>query len=255
MNNSILNSVALFSLIAVPAYLISSIPFGLVLTKIFLKKDVREIGSGNIGATNVLRTGSKTLALFTVILDALKPILSVFISILVGCFILYLIDNTNDKFSLEAFSFILVISLMEAKFISIIVLSSVIGHIFPIYLKFKGGKGVATAFGSLFLITKWIGPNIPILPLTALAIWLTIAFIFKKSSLAALISLVLTLIAIPFMQRFDEFWILYTYIFTTGLIIYRHKDNIKRLLNGTESNINLKKSDNKKSSSKKANKK
>lgn len=218
-------------------YLISSIPFGLILTKLFLKKDIREIGSGNIGATNVLRTGSKTLALFTLILDVFKPV--VFPLIL----FLYVMEAEWGAFMFMA----LLVSMSP-----FIVLSSVLGHMFPVYLKFKGGKGVATAFGGLFLITKWMDLffiSIPVLPIVAFIVWLFIAVLFKKSSLAALTSGVVVLFLIPFYSwgAFDQsnnlISVIYISVYTVIyiLILYKHRDNIKRLLNKTEPNISFKK--------------
>ena len=213
-------------------YLISSIPFGLILTKLFLKKDIRQIGSGNIGATNVLRTGSKSLALFTLILDVFKPFV---------------------------FPFILFLYVMRAEwggfmFVALLVSMSpfIVGHMFPIYLKFKGGKGVATAFGGLFLITSWVDLSIisiPILPIIAFIVWLFVAVLFKKSSLAALISGVVVLFLIPFYSwgAFNQtdtlISVIYISVYTVIyiLILYKHRDNIKRLLNRTEPNISFKK--------------
>lgn len=221
-------------------YLISSIPFGLVLTKIFLRTDIRKIGSGNIGATNVLRTGSKILAIATVILDALKPYISflairhivfpIFFGYNITQFVMYTIANYRIEFLLYIYMAVTAISLL--------------GHCFPLYLKFKGGKGVATIFGSLFLFTRW-WYFIPVLPLLALTTWLATAFISKKSSLSAL----LTALLLPLYVYLTS---PYPHNLTLGLtgffciislfVIVRHHANIRRLINGTEDNIHLSKS-------------
>lgn len=232
-------------------YLISSIPFGLVLTKLFLKTDIRKIGSGNIGATNVLRTGSKWLALATVLFDGLKSIMS----IIIPFFVIYLINGIKEPFSIYLgmmFNFVL-----HPLIIGAVILFSVLGHMFPVFLKFKGGKGVATTFGSLFLITQWYdvaGFSLPILPLAALFTWLIVAIISKKSSLSALVASVASLVYIPFMinNKNVEFWggmttyntitMMSVYFVIVILIFLKHKANIKRLLNGTEDSISFKKS-------------
>ncbi len=232
-------------------YFISSIPFGLVFTKLFLKTDIRKIGSGNIGATNVLRTGSKWLALATVLFDGLKSILS----IIIPFFVIYLINGIKEPFLVYLrmmFDFVMYPFVLGA-----VILFSVLGHMFPIYLKFKGGKGVATTFGSLFLITKWYdvaGISLPILPLASLLTWVLVAVISKKSSLSALVASVMSLVYIPFMINNGnvEFFggatghnimvIMSVYLAVVVLIFFKHKENIKRLLNGTESSISFKKS-------------
>ncbi len=235
----------------ISTYLISSIPSGLLLTKLFLKTDIRKIGSGNIGATNVLRTGSKWVALATVLFDALKPILSIVIP--VWC--MYLYYGAMDPFCIylgRIFNYV-----MTPIITASVILFSVLGHMFPLYLKFKGGKGVATTFGSLFLITKWynvFGLSLPILPLAALFTWILVAVISKKSSLSALVASIASMLYIPFMlnERNVEFWggattqnviiFMSVYFVIVLLIFYKHKENIKRLLNGTESSISFKKS-------------
>ena len=138
-------------IIGIISYLMGSIPFGLILTKVFLKKDIREIGSGNIGATNALRTGNKLIGYSTLILDVLKAVIPV----------LYVKINFPDAVYISA-------------------LCAFIGHVFPVWLKFKGGKGVATYVGILFSI------NI-IFALVFGVCWLIIFFISKYSSLASLI--------------------------------------------------------------------
>ena len=172
-----------------------SIPFGLVLTKIFLKKDIREIGSGNIGATNALRTGNKLIGYSTLILDILKAIVPV----------IYI------KFN-------------HADFIYISSLSVFLGHVFPIWLKFKGGKGVATYVGILFSINLIYGLFFGIT-------WIIIFLISKYSSLASLVGS----LSIPiYLLIFNESQLLFFAIMFV-LIFYTHRENIKRLKNKEES--------------------
>ena len=238
----ITNPILFFLLFILTTYFISSIPFGLVLTKLFLRTDIRKIGSGNIGATNVLRTGSKVLAILTVILDALKP----YFSLLATRFIVFPALFSYDYAKSEhIFS---IISMYRADFMLYVYMSitviSLLGHCFPIYLKFKGGKGVATIFGSLFLFTNW-WYFIPVLPLLAIATWLTTAFVSKKSSLSALT----TAILLPFYVSLTSIYpphltveLIDFFYLISAFVIARHHANIRRLLSGTEDNIHLSKS-------------
>ena len=188
-------NVELFLIILV-SYLFGSIPFGLVLTKIFLKKDIREIGSGNIGATNVLRSGNKILGYSTLVLDILKAVLP----------ILYIKFYMNDYLYISA-------------------LSIFIGHVFPIWLKFKGGKGVASYLGILCCLDIF----------TALifgVVWISIFILFKFSSLSSL----LASLTIPIFQFFyNSNSDYYFYFMMFILIFFTHRENIKRLRNNTES--------------------
>ena len=185
----------LFVIILV-SYLFGSIPFGLLLTKIFLKKDIREIGSGNIGATNVLRSGNKILGYSTLVLDILKAVLP----------ILYVKFFMNDYLYISA-------------------LSIFIGHVFPIWLKFKGGKGVASYLGILCCLDIF----------TALifgVVWISIFILFKFSSLSSL----LASLTIPIFQFFyNSNSDYYFYFMMFILIFFTHRENIKRLRNNTES--------------------
>ena len=122
-----------YLIVGIASYLMGSIPFGLILTKIFLKKDIREIGSGNIGATNALRTGNKFIGYSTLILDIIKAVIPV----------LYVKVNFPDLIYVSA-------------------LCAFLGHVFPVWLKFKGGKGVATYVGILFAINIFLGLNNPL---------------------------------------------------------------------------------------------
>jgi len=186
--------------ISIYSYLLGSIPFGLILSKIFLKKDIRQSGSGNIGATNVLRSGGKVLGFLTLIMDGLKSYLAVMITI----------RFFSDYFFLSA---ILVF----------------LGHLFPIWLKFKGGKGVATYLGILF------GLNFFYAVIFILS-WLTIIFITKFVSLGSLVSSLIVLSMNIYFEGFNDSIMLFLFLV---LIIYSHRTNIGRLKSGTESKINL----------------
>ena len=177
-----------------------SIPFGLILTKIFLKKDIRKVGSGNIGTTNVLRTGNKVIGYLTLILDVLKAAIPV----------LYI------KFNFP-----------ELVYISS--LSAFIGHVFPIWLKFKGGKGVATYVGILFSINYILG--------TVFAFsWLIVFFISKYSSLGSILSSLVIPIFIFLNSSYDNE---YFFIIMFVLILYTHRENVKRLINKEESKTKI----------------
>ncbi len=193
---------AFLALAAIIGYLLGSIPFGLLLTRAAGLGDVRQIGSGNIGATNVLRTGNKKLAAATLLCDALKGTAAVLIA--------------NALWGYEA-------SLVAGFF-------AFLGHLFPVWLGFKGGKGVATYIGVLL-------GAVPLMMLAFAAIWLITAFVTKYSSLSALVAM----LVIPIVL-----WILgpeKTALLVTALSIiswYMHRENIKRLLAGTESKIGKK---------------
>ena len=183
-------------LIILVGYLFGSIPFGLLLTKIFLKKDIREIGSGNIGATNVLRAGNKILGYSTLVLDILKAVLP----------ILYIKFFMNDYLYISA-------------------LSIFIGHVFPIWLKFKGGKGVASYLGILCCLDIF----------TALifgVVWIYVFILFKFSSLSSLLAS-LTIPIFHFFYNSNSDYYFYFMMFI--LIFFTHRENIKRLRNNTES--------------------
>ena len=185
-----------YYLVALLSYLLGSIPFGFLLTKIFLKKDIREIGSGNIGATNVLRSGNKILGYSTLVLDILKAVLP----------ILYIKFYMSDYLYISA-------------------LSIFIGHVFPIWLKFKGGKGVASYLGILFCLDI----------VTALifgVVWISVFILFKFSSLSSLLAS-LTIPIFHFFYNSNSDYYFYFMMFI--LIFFTHRENIKRLRNNTES--------------------
>ena len=182
------------------SYLMGSIPFGLILTKIFLKKDIRDIGSGNIGATNVLRTGNKIIGYLTLSLDILKAVIPV----------LYIKFNYPELVYVSS-------------------LSVFIGHVFPLWLKFKGGKGVATYVGILFSINYILG-------LVFLISWLITFFISKYSSLGS----ILASLIIPFFIFFNtNYENEYFFIIMFVLIFYTHRENVKRLINKEESKTKI----------------
>ena len=202
-------------LIFIICYLIGSIPFGLILTKLFDNNDLRNIGSGNIGATNVLRTGNKTLALFTLILDLSKSFIPLFIF-----FKLYPHPIINDFFNLIIVDQIFLILVFGYFF--------VLGHCFPIWLKFKGGKGIATSLGVILSIDFFIG-------LCLLTIWILVFLIFKISSLSALISSTSFPILIFF--KYEKVNLLYLSILLTIFVFFTHRANIIRLLKKEEKKI------------------
>ena len=202
-------------LIFIICYLIGSIPFGLILTKLFDNNDLRNIGSGNIGATNVLRTGNKTLALLTLILDLSKSFIPLFIF-----FQLYPHPIINDFFNLIIVDQIFLILVFGYFF--------VLGHCFPIWLKFKGGKGIATSLGVILSIDFFIG-------LCLLTIWILVFLIFKISSLSALISSTSFPILIFF--KYEKVNLLYLSILLTIFVFFTHRANIIRLLKKEEKKI------------------
>ena len=202
-------------LILIICYLIGSIPFGLILTKLFDNNDLRNIGSGNIGATNVLRTGNKTLALLTLILDLSKSFIPLFIF-----FKLYPHPIINDFFNLIIVDQIFLILVFGYFF--------VLGHCFPIWLKFKGGKGIATSLGVILSIDFFIG-------LCLLTIWILVFLIFKISSLSALISSTSFPILIFF--KYEKVNLLYLSILLTIFVFFTHRANIIRLLKKEEKKI------------------
>lgn len=183
------------------SYFLGSIPFGLIYAKLAGLGDVRNIGSGNIGATNVLRTGNKKVAALTLLCDIAKGSLAVFITL-----------NFFPK---------------------LILLSSVVvylGHIFPVWLKFKGGKGVATFIGALAILNY-------VLCLIFLISWAIVAKIFKISSLSAIVAFLITFVATIFLYENDLILVM---SFFTVFSIFTHRENIKKIISGEESKIKTK---------------
>ena len=182
------------------SYILGSIPFGLIITKFFLGKDIRNIGSGNIGTTNVLRTGKKSLAAATLILDVLKGYTSIFIA--------------NIYFN-------------ELIYLSALI--CFIGHIFPLWLKFKGGKGVAVYLGIIVGISFSLGI---IFGLT----WLVVAIIFRYASLSSITgSMIVSIYSIFMNNELQTYFLFVVFI----IIIFTHKENIIRLKHSKESKIKL----------------
>ena len=182
------------------SYLMGSIPFGLILTKIFLKKDIRDIGSGNIGATNVLRTGNKIIGYLTLSLDILKAVIPV----------LYIKFNYPELVYVSS-------------------LSVFIGHVFPLWLKFKGGKGVATYVGILFSINYILG-------FVFIASWLIIFFILRYSSLGSILATFIIPVFIFFNPNYENE---YFFIIMFILVLFTHRENVKRLINKEESKTKI----------------
>ena len=187
-------------IISIVCYLMGSIPFGFLLTKIFLNKDIREIGSGNIGATNALRTGNKFIGYATLTLDILKAVIPV-----------------------------LFIKFNFSEYVYIASLCAFLGHVFPVWLKFKGGKGVATYLGILFALKISFG-------LIFIITWLIVFALSKFSSLSSLAASISIPIYLLVLTQFDQV-IFFTIMFV--LIFFTHRENIKRLKNKEETKTKI----------------
>ena len=188
-----------YLIIMLGSYFLGSIPFGFILTKIFLKKDIRNIGSGNTGATNVLRTGNKRVGYTTLVLDITKAILPV----------IYIKFNYSD-------------------YIFIASLSVFLGHVFPVWLKFNGGKGVATYVGILFSINLFYG-------FIFITSWLITFLISKYSSLSSIIASMMIPIYLLIFENYNSIFFITMFV----LIFYTHKKNVKRLINKEESKTKI----------------
>jgi glycerol-3-phosphate acyltransferase PlsY len=190
---------------ALMAYLIGSLSSAIIICKLLHLPDPRTHGSGNPGTTNVLRIGSKSAAIATLIGDVLKGVIPVLIA---------------EWYGLSSFG------------LSLVIFAAFLGHLFPVYFRFQGGKGVATAFGCIITLAWPVG-------LSLVGTWLIIAVVFRYSSLAALVAAALSpLYTWYFTQQFDY---TSTVLLISILLIYRHRKNIKNLLAGTESKIGQKK--------------
>lgn len=222
---------ALSVLAVVIGYLCGSIPFGLLLCKYAGHGDIRKTGSGNIGATNVLRAGSKKLAAATLLLDAGKGALAIAV--------LYALGGDEDFSYFTAEGTMIIFPWPMA----LCGLAVILGHMYPVWLKFKGGKGVATFIGMALALHPLVG-------LAAVVIWLGCAFIFKISSLAALAAVAIAPIAAYFWSvpvsgfgggadLFAWFYVVF-YMFCAALIWWKHRANIKRLMKGEEPKIGKK---------------
>lgn len=193
------------------AYLIGSVSFAVLMSRAFGLADPRTYGSGNPGATNVLRSGKKAAAALTLIGDAAKGWLAVFLAIRFA-------SHDADGLMLVA----------------LVALAVFLGHVFPIFLKFKGGKGVATALGVLLALNGWLG-------LAVLGTWLLVAAVFRYSSLAALVAAIAAPVFSMLIQLRPE--LVMTTAIMSMLLIWRHKGNIQNLMTGKESRIGGKKPD------------
>jgi glycerol-3-phosphate acyltransferase PlsY len=182
-------------------YLFGSVPFGLLLTRAAGLGDVRSIGSGNIGTTNVLRTGRKGLAAATLLLDAGKGVVAALVF---------------DRWGVE--------------YAIIAGIAAVIGHCFPVWLRFRGGKGVATGLGVLIGLAWPVG-------LAACAAWLAVAFALRYSSLAALVAFALAPVAALILAGAERTPIALAALLIAAIVFVRHRDNIRRLLRGEETKI------------------
>ena len=189
-----------YLIVGIVSYIMGSIPFGLILTKIYLNKDIRDIGSGNIGATNALRPGNKLIGYSTLILDIAKAIIPV-----------------------------IFVKINYPELIYVASLCAFLGHVFPIWLKFKGGKGVATYVGILFSINFLLG-------IIFVACWGIIFLIFRYSSLSSIIGS----ISIPiYILITDQISNAIFFSIMIVLIFYTHRENIKRLKNKEESKTKI----------------
>ena len=188
-----------YLIIALGSYFLGSIPFGYIFTKIFLKKDIRNIGSGNIGATNALRAGNKKLGYTTLVLDITKAALPV----------LYVKFNFPD-------------------YIFIASLCAFFGHVFPVWLKFKGGKGVATYVGILFSINIILG-------LIFIISWAITFLISKYSSLSSLVASLMVPIYLAIFENYNSVFFIIMFV----LIFYTHRENVKRLKNKEETKTKI----------------
>ena len=197
------------ALLLIAAYLIGSVPFAVVVSRLFGMADPRTYGSGNPGATNVLRSGNKLAAILTLVGDGFKGWLAVFLA--------EMIAPSTDLGQIAA---------------PAAALAAFLGHLFPVFLGFRGGKGVATAAGVLIGASGWLG-------LATLGVWLGVAFSTRYSSLAALCA-ALAAPGLAFVLGLAPYWVLSSSVMSL-LLIWRHKDNIKRLLSGQESRIGSKK--------------
>jgi len=190
------------TLILAIAYLLGSIPFGYILVRLFLHQDIRATGSGNIGATNVARSGAKGLGIATLVLDALKGVAAVLVA-------KYLLPGNLDIATLAA-------------------VAAILGHVFPIWLGFKGGKGVATALG-VYLALSWQAA------LSALAVFIVILLLTKYVSLASVLGAITLPIFFLLFVPDHSLIIVCGVLFISLLVILKHHQNIRRLIGGTES--------------------
>jgi acyl phosphate:glycerol-3-phosphate acyltransferase len=217
----------LYLIVAVVSYLLGSIPFGYLLVRIFRGQDIRQTGSGNIGATNVARSGAKGLGIATLVLDALKGAAAVFLALVVAhsnhiCYDQRQLVDVNDYCA------------ASLRLMSTAALFAVLGHVFPVWLKFKGGKGVATALGVFCVL-------FPKAILIALAIFIVVVAVTRYVSLGSILGAIAFPVVAYFTQPAD--WLSLALASSVSLIvILKHHQNISRLLAGTESRFGSNKS-------------
>lgn len=207
----------IYLIVAAVAYLLGSIPFGYLLVRIFRGEDIRRTGSGNIGATNVARTGAKGLGIATLVLDAIKGALAVWLAALI----------VGAKYPLCHGGFTAIFCVYALPFQAVAALFAVLGHVFPVWLKFKGGKGVATALGVFCVL-------FPKAILVSLAIFILVVALTRYVSLGSILGAISFPIAAYFLQDAD--WLSLLLASAVALIVVlKHHQNIGRLLTGTES--------------------
>lgn len=188
-------------LLPVFAYLLGSVSSAIVIARLFGLKDPRKVGSGNPGATNILRYGGKKAAALTLLGDVLKGVVPVLLAHALG---------------------------VEALVLALVMLAAFLGHVFPVFHGFKGGKGVATAFGALIALNLWVG-------LLLVASWMVVAFVTRYSSLSA--------ITVSVLAPFYVWWLTRSPVLIAAtavmalLLLWRHRDNIRKLIAGTETKI------------------
>ena len=210
-----MNSIAVVypALAAVAAYLVGSLSFAVIVSRVMGLNDPRTYGSKNPGATNVLRSGSKAAAIVTLLLDALK-----------GWVPVVLVRWFGKPYGLEEGT------------LALVGLAAFLGHLYPVFFRFVGGKGVATALGVIMGISAWLG-------LAVLLSWVIIAYFFRYSSLASLVASVFAPVYYLFgdgVAWYEDNWVLLSMAVMSGLLIWRHGENINRLLKGTESKLGKK---------------
>ncbi len=230
-----------FVVVAVISYLLGSVPFGYILVRVFVGIDVRAQGSGNIGATNVARTGAKGLAIATLLLDALKGAVAVLIAFAIAAYLFArearahanVLEHgsqalLNSTQALHQYQYPYELGAMAALF-------AILGHMFPIWLRFKGGKGVATGLG-VFLA---LAPNAVLI---VLGVFLVIVGIFRYVSLGSIVAALLFPLAFYWLNRdLSNPFVLSMIAGVSVLILAKHTDNIRRLMSGTENRLGAKK--------------
>jgi glycerol-3-phosphate acyltransferase PlsY len=215
--------VTLYLIVGAVAYLLGSIPFGYLLVRIFRGEDIRQTGSGNIGATNVARSGAKGLGIATLILDALKGALAVLLAAVLA----------GSKYNLCG-DFMVASCVPALRLMAWAALLAVLGHVFPVWLKFKGGKGVATALGVFCVL-------FPKAILVALAIFILVVVVTRYVSLGSILGAIAFPVAAYFLQNTDALSLLLASA-VSFIVIIKHHQNIRRLLAGTESRFGSNKS-------------